>query len=433
MKSIAALILSLTACSAVFGQSSAQLFDQPVRADQYIIRPGDELTVTFLKANIESLKLIVDPEGRIVHSNLGIFDLSHQTLAEAKDILSVALKNLYKVENIVISINDPLLVRYSVSGAVDSPGVYQDFSSLRVSDAIAKAGGVLPDGSTRRILFTGGPKDLLVDLDLAVSKGDWDANPCLYAGYSIHVPQKSGNRVQIVGEVNQPREIELLDGDEIGLLITLAGGFRSWADSNNTQIIRDGNVLNAKHEGIKPGDIIKINPLPDLPLLSNVTVFGAVMKPGKFLFKSGLTLGNLMTQTGGFAVQAVKERTTVFRLNPFDAGGRISTTRFPIQNVLVGGASSSDFRISPGDSVFVPYLVGYVVVAGYVANPGSFPYVSEKSANYYINLAGGFLADADRQQIQLFDPITKMTSSLSPAVHVNDGATIIVNIRKEIR
>ncbi len=41
-----------------WSQSSPQpQFDQPVDAAKYIIRPGDELSVVFLKANIEPLKL----------------------------------------------------------------------------------------------------------------------------------------------------------------------------------------------------------------------------------------------------------------------------------------------------------------------------------------------------------------------------------------
>ena len=69
-------------------------FDQPVDAAEYIIRPGDELSVVFLKANIPALKLRVDPEGRIIHENLGMIYLSHTTLDEARQELKQALKEL---------------------------------------------------------------------------------------------------------------------------------------------------------------------------------------------------------------------------------------------------------------------------------------------------------------------------------------------------
>ncbi len=81
-------------------------FDHPIEAVQYIIRPGDLLTVSFLKTNIEPLKLVVDPEGRIIHGNLGLFDLSNHTLSQAREELIGAFKNIYKVENIVISISN---------------------------------------------------------------------------------------------------------------------------------------------------------------------------------------------------------------------------------------------------------------------------------------------------------------------------------------
>lgn len=432
MKNIIGLFFVLALNTLVYGQEPLVQFDQPVQADQYIIRPGDELAVTFLKANIEPLKLIVDPEGRIIHGNLGLFDLSHRTLAQARVELTEAFRKLFKIENIIISIANPLSVRFSVIGAVTSPGFYQGFNSQRVSDAIELAGGVHRDGSTRRIVLTGGPQELPVDLDLAAFTGDIKSNPCLYAGYSIHVPQKSGERVQVIGEVNNPREIELQKKDNLNLLISLAGGFRGWADSNNIQIIRDGNTLDARNSPLQSGDVIKVNALTDIAEFMNVAIFGAVSRPGRFESKSVSTLSELVKLCGGYDVRAVKARTTVFRFNPVDAAGRISTQRIPIQNVASGGSSDIEFRLEPGDSVFVPYPAGYVEVIGLVANPGTFPHRADKSAEYYVNLAGGYLPDADRTKIEIYDAISKMTSEFSPKVNVQDGSKIIVGLRREL-
>ncbi len=405
-------------------------FDRPVVADQYIIRPGDVLTVTFLRANLEPLKLVVDPEGRVIHGNLGLFDLSHSTLTQAKEKLLVAAKNLYKIENVIISITDPIKVRFSITGAVKEPGVYQGYTSQRVSDAIKMAGGVLPGGSTRRILFSGGPHDIWVDLDLAEFTGDIKSDPCLYAGYTIYVPQKFSHRIQIIGEVNNPREIELHSPDNLNLLIALAGGYRNWADSNNIQIIRNGNVFNAQSETIQPGDIIKVNPLSDIPVFQTVLIFGAVANPGKFQAAGIPTLGELLEKAGGFVSKATKTRTSVFRFNSIDATGRISTNRSVIQNILIEKGPGVEFKLVGGDSVFVPYQVGYVEVDGLVLNPGTFPFQADKTAEYYINLAGGYLDEADRLEIDVYDEISKITSRHSAKIQIHDGFKITVNIRK---
>ena len=413
-----------------FDQKPPMQFDRPVVADLYIIRPGDVLTVTFLKANLEPLKLTVDPEGRVIHGNLGLFDLSHKTLTQAKEKLLMAAKTLYKVENVIISITDPLMVRFSITGAVEQPGVYQGFTSQRVSDVIKMAGGVLPDGSSRRIRFSGGPSDIWVDLDLAEFTGDVRSDPCLYAGYTIHVPQKSNSRIQIIGEVNNPREIELHSDDDLNLLIALAGGFRNWADSNNIQIIRNGNVFNAQIEPIQTGDIIKVNPLADIPEFQSVAIFGAVAKPGKFQTADVPSLDELLYKAGGFDSKASKNRTTLFRFSSVDAAGRILTSRTVIQNIFADKGAGGTFALAGGDSVFVPYYVGCVEVDGLVLNPGTFPLQLGKSGEYYINLAGGYLDDADRVEIDVYDPISKITARHSPKIQIHDGFKITVNVRK---
>lgn len=419
--------------SSAIGQETAPQFDQPVKAELYVIRPGDELVVTFLKANIESLKLTVDPEGNIIESKLGMFDLSNKTLVEAREILIESLKNLYKIENIVISIAEPLPVRVSVSGAVHSPGYYQGYTSQRVTEAVQKAGGILRDGSSRRIMFSGGPRELYADLDLVVYTGSNEANPCLYAGYNIHVPQRSNNRIQVIGEVNDPREIELIEGDQLLRLIELAGGFRSWADRTKIEIIRNGSTFDAYTKQIQSGDIINVKAQTDIPELTKVTLFGAIERAGRYDCSSSLSLRGLIEKAGGYQEQAVVARTTVFRLNPVDASGRISTQRFPIQNVYLDNNSAGEFMLSPGDSVFVPYFVGFVQVAGYVTNPGLYPFHSDKAAEYYVNLAGGYLPESERTDIEIYDAISKITSLFSPKVNVHDGSKIIVGKRREIK
>jgi polysaccharide export outer membrane protein len=405
-------------------------FDHPIEAGQYIIRPGDELTVSFLKANIEPLRLTVDPEGRIIHGNLGLFDLSNRTLSQVREELTGAFKNLYKVENIVISISNPLAVRISITGAVDTPGVYSAYTSQRISDAIKLAGGILPDGSSRNIIFRGGPHNILVDLDRAEYTGDLKADPCLYAGFTIHVPQKSNSRIQIFGEVNNPREIELQDDDNLHLLIELAGGLRNWADSNNIQIIRDGNFLNALIEPILPGDIIKVNPLVDIPIFQAVFIFGAVLNPGKFQKEDVPSLAELLNIAGGFDEKAARLRTTVFRFNPVDAAGRISTSRTVIQNIYADKGPGGAFTLAGGDSVFVPFYVGYVEVAGDVVNPGIFPFQPGQTAEFYINSAGGYLSNVNPLEIDTYDPVAKLTSRNSPKIQIQDGCKLTVNIRR---
>ncbi len=229
--SISTLLLLSLILIGVAAAQDAPPASTPVNPELYLIRPGDKLTITFVKSSLQPLSLKVDPESRLVDETLGVFNLTGMTLAQTRTMLAEVLKRLYNVEEMAISISEVRSVRISITGSVRRPGSYKGFTTERVSDLIARAGGVLPDGSRRWIKFTGGPKELTVDLDRAVYLGDLDADPCLYAGTKIYIPSKSNDLVQIVGEVNDPREIELAPGDDVGLLLSLAGGVRSYADT----------------------------------------------------------------------------------------------------------------------------------------------------------------------------------------------------------
>ncbi len=79
-------------------------FSIPVNPDLYLIRPGDELQVTFIHSQLEPTMLTIDPEGRVIDRTLGVFDLSNKTLTEAREILNKAIRSLFKVKGISISI-----------------------------------------------------------------------------------------------------------------------------------------------------------------------------------------------------------------------------------------------------------------------------------------------------------------------------------------
>jgi protein involved in polysaccharide export with SLBB domain len=289
----------------------------------------------------------------------------------------------------------------------------------------------LPDASSRSIIFRGGPKDLKVDLDRAAFIGDYTADPCLYAGYELFIPGKAAERVQVVGEVNNPREIELTAGDKLSDLLSLAGGFRRWADPERVEIIRGDELLAASSATIMPGDVIRIPAKAQEADLKSLKLFGAITKPGQYEYSGGLTLSSLLDRAGGLVGKANTARATVFRRSLIDENGQISNERFPI--MPDGSEPSSDLALEPGDSIFVPYLAGFVKVDGYVKQPGLYPYSLGKDASYYIKRAGGFLPDADRELIDIFDRISKTTRSLPAATHVQDGDEIIVNQREELK
>jgi protein involved in polysaccharide export with SLBB domain len=71
---------------------------------------------------------------------------------------------------------------------------------------------------------------------------------------------------------------------------------------------------------------------------------------------------------------------------------------------LYGSGFYEDLIVQPNDVLFVPFIQYYVIVNGAVVRGGRFPYVSGRTYEYYVNLAGGF--DVNRN---VFDSVVIKT------------------------
>lgn len=443
LKAIIAVVIILAAeaaAQAPLFADSAQInwadmyryFDEPIDADRYLIRPGEELRVSFIRAKIGDLVLRVNPEGRVIHQTLGVFDLSDRTLTEARSQLMPVLDRMYSADSIVIAVDEPRRTAIMISGSVKQPGMYKAYTSQRVSELIEQSGGIAEGGSRRWILLTGGPETLSVDLDRSLWLGDNEANPCVYAGYAIHVPDQAAERVQVVGEVNQPREIELRPGDSLSTLLALAGGLRSGADIGDVVVIRGRETIAADRATVQAGDIVFV-PRSGQTDGQRVVVFGAIEHPGRYESDASPTLRELIESAGGVLSQGNRALITVFRRAAADAWGRTSERRFPITSSVAGSEDLMAMKLQPADSVYVPYKVGYVRVSGEVLNPGLFPYVPDRDVEDYVEMAGGMLPTAEEDRIDRYNPIARVTSTVSRGTRVRDGDHLIVNRREELQ
>lgn len=404
-------------------------YDRPVNPDIFLIRPGVELVVTFIKTNLPPLTLRVSPEGRVVHSSIGSFDLTDKTLAEARKILYEPLNRQFNAKELDISVSVPLAISVTVTGEVQSPGVYRAYTSERVSDLVRRAGNVKSSGSTRFIQLLGGPRALTVDLDSSQFAGYEAADLFLYAGNRIVVPQKNDERVQVIGEVNSPREVELRVGDDVSSLLALAGGAKGTADIKGIRVLghRDGDL------SIKAGDVIQVPELSELTANKRIALFGEVITPGKYEYQDGLTFGQLLQQAGGLTAAANGSRVTIFRRTEPDEWGRKSDERYPILVAPIGSDVASGTVLKPADSILVPHKLGFVRVTGLVKSPGLQPFVAGKDALYYVTAAGGFLPSANTREIGIRDRISGLVLSSSSSGSVSDGDEIVVKALERIQ
>lgn len=402
-------------------------FDRAIDPDRYLIRPQEKLTVSFVGMKLSPLGLSVNADGRLVDPTLGTFDLAGKTLTAARELLLPEIRRAYTADRIDITIGTPYQVAIAITGAVRKPGWYLGYTSNLASELIDLAGGVLPSGSRRHIELLGGPSPVAVDLDRAVYLGEWDANPPLYAGYRIHIPERSDRLMHVVGEVLQPREVELVDGDSVAQLVAMAGGLTEAGDRAGIHFSEHPNQAVSGSIQPQAGQVIVVPQRSAMAGSGSVAMFGAVAQPGKYPLNGATQLSVVLDKAGGVTGPGNRGRITVFRQardRAIEGGQRV---RFPISV----GSDVAEFVLQPGDSVFVPLSVGFVRVEGRVRNPGLVPYSAGKNVGYYVQLAGGYLEDANREEIDITDRISRLTNRGGPDSSVNDGDQVVVR-RKEI-
>lgn len=409
---------------------SIRPLDRPIDPDTYLIRPGERLEVVFLNAKVSPLNLTVNPEGRIIHRDLGVIVLSGKTLAEARALLLAPLSSLYNVSEIVISTKTIYPVAIKVLGMVAHPGTYFGYTSQTVRELIDSAGGILPGGSIRTISFTGGPEDIKVDLDLAtyaVSNDYATSDPCLYAGTKIIVHELSQAPVTIFGEVTRPRVVELLPGEDINRLLELAGGVRNTGDQAGAYAVNDPNRDIHQPGGIVAGDRIRVPAMSDRDGSGEVIITGAVTTEGRhYSITDATSLSDLITAAGGLTSEANRDRIVVFRKTGFHGLEIRAEARYPI---WVQADQLMSVTLERSDSVHVPTTLRYVEITGLVARPGMYPYFKGQEVADYIVMAGG-TTTALEPVLEIFDRVAGITRIAALKAVVYDGDRIIVGERE---
>lgn len=276
-------------CPALSGTARSQ-------EDTYHISVGDELSLTiFAGGAVEhSVQLQVNEKGEVNVPFLGALNAEGLTLAELQRRIYEPLAADYYVNpELNLYITDYHNYKYYITGAVNSPGLYETHTAQTLLRLLAQAGGstgnrsntayILRD-STEQIQKGEKVEELLskqepikVDLQKLVSQGDLSQNVILQPGDVVYIPSESeGNisesRIFVQGEVKRPGEYAYKEGMTALNACIIAGGFAKFAAPNRTKVVRkegdrqkiykidlkdviDGDIPDME---LKPGDIISV-------------------------------------------------------------------------------------------------------------------------------------------------------------------------------
>jgi protein involved in polysaccharide export with SLBB domain len=382
----------------------------------YAIGAGDEINILLWGRINEQYRLKVDRDGRINIPHLGPVPVAGMPFsAMQKNILD----RIQSIEGVQASITIGELRSISVFivGEVKSPGMYTVSSLSNVTNALFAAGGPSKRGSFRNIqLKRNGNHIATIDFYDFLLSGRDNAGIRLKSGDVIMVPIVK-KMAAVAGNVRRSALYEIQPGTTLKELIALSGGLTPAAWTNRIQVERflsnqyqmvldiesDKNRALPEFE-IQDGDIVKVFPIV-IKDKNVVFLAGNVYRPGKYEFKDGMKITELLPDYQSLLPETYFDYALVLRTQPPNFLGRIIP--FNLAKAMEDKSSPDNLSLQPRDAVMV-YSRDYfepnrtVFIGGAVTAPGKQKLLENMKIRDLIIKAGGLLEEASKERGELY-------------------------------
>jgi protein involved in polysaccharide export with SLBB domain len=438
------------------GNADELPLDLPVGPD-YILGPGDGLSIELWGAVSQRLQRVVDRAGLVALPEVGTVHVAGRTLGDVQRMVQSVLRTQFRDVAADVSLGRIRTIRVYVVGDVERPGAY-DISSLSTPlNALYAAGGPTSRGSLRHIRQFRG-KQLIQDIDAydLLLHGIHSELARIESGDTILV-QPLGQQVTVEGMVRRPAQYELGGEKTLSEILQLAGGVlpsgtlrhidveRVVAHESRTMLrldipeSNDGQTVNAALDAfqVQDGDKIRISPI--LPY-SDKTVYldGHVFHPGKYPYREGMTVADLIHSYRDLLPEPSQRHAEIIRLEAPDYRPVVLT--FNLSDAMNGKAT--DLTLKPFDTVRVYSRFDFedaplVTVNGEVRDPGDHITNGATRLRDAIYLAGGLTPDAENGDVQVYRKTTEgklkvLSANLTKALANDPGENILLQPKDQV-
>jgi protein involved in polysaccharide export with SLBB domain len=396
--------------------------DIPAGRD-YVVGPGDGLTIELWGGVSQRLQRVIDREGRLSLPEAGPIQVAGRNLGELQQLVQTVMRTQFHDVQADVSLSRLRTVHIYVVGDVERPGAYDVSSLSSLLNALYLAGGPTPQGSMR-VLGHYRDKQLVQRVDLydLLLHGIRSSVQRLEPGDVVQV-SPLGAQVAIEGMVRRPAIYELNGETNLADVLELAGGVLPSASLRHVDVERtevshgltrlgvdipedaDRSATEKQLSGftIKDGDKIKISPV--LPH-ADKTVYldGHVFRPGKFAYHEGMQVRDLIHSYDDLLPEPSVQHAEIIRLNPPDYTPTVLT--FNLANALAPGEDQT-LVLKPFDTVRIFSRFDFedppvVTVSGEVRDPGDHLTNGAIHLRDAIYLAGGATPDTLLEDAQIF-------------------------------
>jgi polysaccharide export outer membrane protein len=440
------------------GTRDSQLIpmDLPAGPD-YVVGPGDGLSISMWGGTTQRIYRVVDREGRVSLPEVGPILVSGKSLANVQESLQQLLRTEFRRVSADVSLARLRTIRIYEVGDIANPGAY-DVSSLSTSlNALFVAGGPTQKGSLRIVKHYRGDQLIeVVDLYDLLLHGVKSNMQRLENGDTVLVPT-IGAQVTVEGMVRRPAIYELKDEKNLASVLELAGGLLPTATLRHIEVQRlaahekqtmlsfdlpqvgSDSEVTKKLEAFEIHDGDRIRVFPIAPYNQDaVYLEGHVIRPGRYSYRPNMKVTDVIASYQDLLPEPANQYAEIIRLNEPDfhptvesfdlAGALANPSQSPVLHAMdtLRIFSRFDFENPPSVSVW-----------GDVRGPGTYRTSGEIHLSDAVHLAGGLAPDAKIEDAQVFrylpDGKSKIFSvSLSLALEGDPTANILLQPRDRL-
>ncbi|WP_299326837.1 polysaccharide biosynthesis/export family protein [Parasphingopyxis sp.] len=431
-------------------QNNTAASAEGVSDPNYVIQPGDVVSVTTYGLVNETASLVVDPEGNIALPNVGPVQIAGTRAADVDSVVGAAASQVYQsTVQVYATVANAGEIQVFVTGPVLRPGGHTATSQASAIGFLQNAGGIDPDrGSYRHIIIRrNGETMASIDLYDFLLNGDLAAVD-LRNGDVIVVGQQ-GPVVSVSGDARAPYTFEFANLAATGAELLQYSRPRPEVTHVSILGTRDGVPFNAyvtREEfammALADGDRVQYE--ADAPSGTFIVrVMGAHDGPSAYVVQRGDYLGPLLARIPLDVLadvpmihlerQSIAETQRVLlqenlarleraiytapstsaasaqaRAAQASALGEfIQRARLVEPRGLVAFPDDADLNgvlLEPDDVIVIPYINQTVVVAGEVELPQTLLWTPGNDARDYVRRAGGFTNLANRSDTLVIHP-----------------------------
>jgi polysaccharide export outer membrane protein len=155
----------------------------------------------------------VAADGTMFYPHAGVIHVAGKALREVRELLTQRLASVIERPQLDVRVVGFRGQKVQVTGEVAAPSSIPITDvPLRVQDAISQARGATPEADLRGVTLSRGGKTFTLDLQALYEQGDASQNWLLQDGDVLNVPDRSRNKVFVLGEVRKPSSRVMVKG-----------------------------------------------------------------------------------------------------------------------------------------------------------------------------------------------------------------------------